>query len=125
MPVMTSASLGFGQATKIGPFSLIGSKGMPLFFFVFGLPPGGWAASWDGLAARLGVRGTDGVEVAGGVDEEDGADGTDGVDGVGASAATSGAGRTTACSALRKGFGISTGRASAAAGGPAVDSTAA
>ncbi len=31
MPVMTTATFGFfGQSTKMGPFSLIGSKGTPL-----------------------------------------------------------------------------------------------
>jgi hypothetical protein len=48
MPVITNASLGFGQSMKIGPFTLIGSKGMPLFLFVFGLPASGWAASLGG-----------------------------------------------------------------------------
>ena len=41
--MITSASLGLGQSTKIGPFSLIGSNGTPLFLFVRGPVPAGSA----------------------------------------------------------------------------------
>ena len=55
MPVMTSAALGLGQSTKIGPFSLTGSKGTPLFLSVCGLPAGFDASSrWLVSVAALG-----------------------------------------------------------------------
>ena len=41
MPVITSASLGFGQPSKIGPLTLIGSNGSPLFLAVCGRPVDG------------------------------------------------------------------------------------
>ena len=105
MPVITGASLGFVQPSKIGPFTLIGSKGMPLFFCVFGRPASGWAVAGDGSAAAPMVCGAeggaegdgsgaggvvDGGKGAGGADAEDESGGAG--DGVGAASGDAGDG---------------------------------
>ena len=53
MPVITSASLGLGQPSKIGPFTLIGSNGTPLFLAVCGRPAdrGGFVGTGTGAFA--------------------------------------------------------------------------